>query len=349
MNFSPAQAPVAHSGCSIPAEIARRLLAADSVLSMAHPFADGDAIGSQLALHHFCLSLGKKSTVLNFDPIPEPLQWLPGIDITTSDLQGHDPYDLFFLMETTDRSRMGDRMNLLPHAGFSIHIDHHPGVDGLGDLNYHQDSASSTCEMLYGILQLTGKPLPRETLTCLYVGIITDTGNFRFTNTTPRAHQIAGEMIQYGIDIADVFKRVYEANPFTKVLIHGLAMSRASLVETFPISYSWLKDDDFRQLNATAVHADGAINHLCTIAGVEVAAIFREAGNGEIKISLRSNGRINVQAVCKVLGGGGHKQAAGAQITGTIEAAMEKIFALLKEECSNHGLIDITPKPTSVG
>jgi phosphoesterase RecJ-like protein len=344
-----AQTPGRTTESTLPAEIARRLMAANSVLSMAHPFADGDAIGSQLALHHFCLAHGKTSTVLNFDPIPEPLQWLPGLRDAVGTLNHHDSFDLFFLMETTDRSRMGDRMKLLPHARYSIHIDHHPGVDGLGDLNYHDEKASSTCEMLYEVLQLTGRPLSRETLTCLYVGLITDTGNFRFTNTTPRAHTIAGEIIQQGIDIAGLFKKVYEANPFSKVLIHGLVMSRTRLVQDFPISYSWLKDQDFQDLNATAVDSDGAINHLCTISGVEVAAMFREQGSGDIKISLRSNGQVNVQAVCKQLGGGGHRQAAGAQMSGSLENAIATTIALLKTECSHLGLVNADQTLSAVG
>lgn len=319
-------------------QIADHLVSAKSVLSIAHPFADGDAIGSQLAMHHFCKALGKKSVFLNFDPIPNSLTWLPGLDEQTSTVSGRDKFDLMFLMETTDRSRMGERMRFLDFAKIPIHIDHHPEVIGLGKINYIDPLVSSTCELLYEIFKLTGESIPLEALICIYVGIVTDTGNFRFMNSTPRSHEIAGEIIARGIDIAEIFRKIYESNPVSKVLLHGLVMSRTKMIPGFPVSYSWLKQEDFANQGATETDSDGVINQLCAISNVEVAAFFREIDNGEIKISLRSIGKINVQEVCKVFGGGGHKQAAGAKLAGELDRVIQRTLEEIKMECTAQGL-----------
>lgn len=312
------------------APIRRMLEQAETVLSIAHPFSDGDALGSQLAMHHFCLSQGKRSFCLNFDPIPDPLQWMPGAKDLVSGVPDGEKYDLAFLMETTDAARMGDRLSLLDSAKNRIHIDHHSGIAGLGDLNYIDPSASSTCEILYDLLLPWRSRLPRETLESLYVGIMTDTGNFRFSNSTKRAHEIAGEIIFSGIDISRIYKQVYESNPYRKIIIHGLAMSRAQRCCNDKIIYSWLDWEDFVRLGAGPVDADGAINQLCTVVGVELAVTFREQPDGRVKVSLRSNGRVDVQKVSKFFGGGGHKAAAGADIPGSITSVRNMILEMVE-------------------
>jgi len=308
------------------APIRKALVEARSVLSIAHPFSDGDSLGSQLAMHLFCKSQGKRSVCLNFDPIPQPLLWLKGTNELVSSIDSNELFDVVFLMETTDAARMGDRVSYFKKAKKRIHLDHHFGVKELGDLSYIDPTASSTCEILYDLLFPLRHLLSREVLEALYVGIMTDTGNFRFSNTTPRAHQIAGEIVASGVDIAKIFKLVYETNPFNKIVIHGLTMSRAKLVHGGKTVYSFLNWKDFTDIGAGPVDADGAINQLCTIAGVEVALVFREQDDGEIKVSMRSNGKVDVQTVSKSFGGGGHKQAAGASLKLPLRQAIEKVL-----------------------
>lgn len=311
-------------------EIRQVLREANSVLSIAHPFSDGDALGSQLAMHHYCKNQGKRSVCLNFDPLPETLDWMNGVSELVSSLNDTDNFDVIFLMETTDISRMGDRVSFFKRAGTRVHLDHHLEVRGLGDFNYLDPHASSTCEILYDLLKSENANLPMEVMEPLYIGIMTDTGNFRYSNTTLRAHQIAGEMIQAGLNAARLYKHVYECHPFQRMLIHGLAMSRTMLTGKNKLLYTWLTQDDFRKTGATQVDADGAINHLCVVNGTEVALLFREQEEGNIKVSFRSNGKVDVQVISKRFGGGGHRQAAGAKVAGTLEQVIKTVVSAVE-------------------
>jgi len=294
--------------------IGAALQSAGSVASIAHPCADGDALGSQLALQNYARMTGKQCWTLNFDPLPAQISWLPGADALVDHLPDGKVVDILFLMETTDASRLGDRVSFFKQAHTLIHLDHHPGISCHGNINLLDERASSTCEILYNILKSDSLVLPMDILEPLYVGIMTDTGNFRFSNSTPAAHRIAGEMIAAGLDISRIYKRVYERDSLKRVIVRGLVMSRATSIANGKIHYSWLTEKDFTSLGATEVDSDGCINNLCSIVGMDVAILFRELPDRKIKASFRSNGRIDVQEIAKSFGGGGHKLAASAKI-----------------------------------
>ncbi|RCK81690.1 MAG: hypothetical protein OZSIB_0824 [Candidatus Ozemobacter sibiricus] len=287
------------------------------LVSIAHPFSDGDALGSQLALHHWAEWQGKDCVSLNFDPLPPQISWLPGTAALVDRLPDGEPFDLFFLMETTDPARLGEeRTRLFARARTRIHLDHHPGLRGLGEINLIDEGASSTCEILYYILKDDHRPLPLTVLEPLYLGIMTDTGNFRYANTTPRAHRIAAEMLEAGLRVPPIYKKVYEANSHTRVAMHGRAMARVARAAGGKIVHSWLTAADFAEIGASEVDADGCISHLCSIVGMEVALLFRELPDGRLKVSFRSAGRVDVQALAKAYGGGGHTLAASANVAG---------------------------------
>ncbi|HNV69345.1 MAG TPA: bifunctional oligoribonuclease/PAP phosphatase NrnA [Candidatus Ozemobacteraceae bacterium] len=308
------------------------LASAHSVLSIGHPDGDGDSIGSQLALHHFCRALGKRSVPLNFDPIAPSISWLAGCGDFAGGLDDGEHFDVIFLMETTDIGRMGDRARFFTRATTRIHLDHHVGVKGLGDLNVLDDEASSTCEILFDLLEGMDHQLTIPSLEALYVGIMTDTGNFRFPNTTLRSHEIAGQMLTRGVEATRLYKLVYEANQVTRILMHGTAMSRVTTRCRGKLQYTWLTREDFTRHGATNVDADGAINPLCTIVGTDVALLFRELESGQIKVSLRSTGRFDVCVVSRTFGGGGHRLAAGVQIAGPLERAIDNLLQVIEPE-----------------
>lgn len=320
------------------AQIRRHLLEARRIFTIAHPYSDGDALGSQLALLHWCRAAGKACTVLNFDPIPQQISWLPGSEVLTDSLP-EGAFDLGVLMETTEASRMGDRTRFFSRAARCIHLDHHLDVVGLGNPNLIDPAASSTCEILYNILCGMDIPLGTDIMSALYVGIMTDTGNFRFPSTTPRAHEIAAKMISAGLKVSPIFRRVYETNAWRRVVLHGICMERATRHFNGELITSWLTLDDFSRLGATEVDADGSIAQLTTIAGAEAIVMFRELDPKTIKVSFRSTGRVDVQAICKTFGGGGHKLAAGANfenahmqtvmttVISSVEAALSALHA----------------------
>ncbi|HOY67488.1 MAG TPA: bifunctional oligoribonuclease/PAP phosphatase NrnA [Candidatus Ozemobacteraceae bacterium] len=334
MNTAPVPSTAAHDidvwGTSAyEAKIARirdLLTAAKRVFTIAHPYADGDALGSQLGLYHWCRAAGKECVVLNFDPIPPQISWLEGTAALTDCLPDGE-FDLAILMETTEASRMGDRTAFFARARTCVHLDHHLDVPGLGHLNLLDPRASSTCEILYNILEGMNPPFPPEALEALYVGIMTDTGNFRFPSTTPRVHEIAARMIAGGLKVSPIFKRVYETNDWRRVVLHGITMERATRHFGGLLITSWLTLDDFARLGATEIDADGSVTPLTTIAGAEVIVMFREIDAQSVKVSFRSTGRVDVQSISKTFGGGGHRLAAGANFERTgLQTAMTQVI-----------------------
>lgn len=311
--------------------IAAELAAVRRLVTIAHPFADGDAIGSQLALANFVTARGGRAVTLNFDPIPAPLAWLPGLMTVADRLPDDFSPDLVVLCETTDPARMGDRTRFFSCAPRSILIDHHPGVRPQATLNLLDPTASSTCELLFEILSRLQDPLPIEVLTCLYVGLMTDTGNFRFANATPRAHEVAARMIAAGVEIAAIHRRVYESNRIPRIRLHGLVMHRLAPRLDGRVVRSFIRAADFGELEATVTDSDGAVNQLCTATGIEAALLLRELGDGQVKASLRSVGVVDVQQVARRFGGGGHAQAASATLSGPLEAVEATVLAALAE------------------
>ncbi|MBQ2592074.1 MAG: bifunctional oligoribonuclease/PAP phosphatase NrnA [Candidatus Riflebacteria bacterium] len=308
-------------------EILEKLDKAQNIFTIAHPYADGDAIGSELALYHYCKSVGKNCVVLNFEPVPEQLSWLEGYDICTDKLPDDVDFDLAILMETTEARRMGDRVNLFKRAKSTIHLDHHINVGGLGQINLMDEKASSTCEILYNILEKTGVPLSKACREALYVGIMTDTGNFRYNNSTSRAHEVISKILGNDLIVDDIYKIVYENTGLNRVVIHGLTMARTKPDYNGKIVSSWLKLEDFEKYGASEVDADGAIRNISCINGIEIAVLFKENPDNRVKVSLRSSGNIDVMAIANKFQGGGHILAAGVTLPGNMEEVKDKIIA----------------------
>ncbi|HMM60327.1 MAG TPA: DHHA1 domain-containing protein, partial [Candidatus Rifleibacterium sp.] len=181
------------------------------------------------------------------------------------------------------------------------------------------------------ILERTGVELNRECREALYVGIMTDTGNFRFNNSTPRSHEIIARLIGSDLVVDDIYKLVYENTNYHRVVIHGTVMARTRSFNDGKLVASWLALDDFTRIGATEVDADGAIRNLSCIKGIEAAILFKEVEGGKVKISFRSTGKIDVMEVSRRFNGGGHRNAAGAQIDGKLEDVMQTVVAAVAE------------------
>ncbi len=310
--------------------ICAKLEKARNIFCIAHPYADGDALGSQLALYHYCQTTGKKCICLNFEPLAEQISWLEGADKCQNFLPDDIDFDMGFLMETTDAKRMGDRVNFFPRARETVHLDHHIQVIGLGSINILEEKASSTCEILFNILERTGVELSLACRQALYVGIMTDTGNFRFNNSTPRSHEIAAQLIGKDMVVDEIYKLVYENTNYNRVVIHGTVMARAQSHSNGKLVTSWLALDDFVRIGASEVDSDGAIRSISNIKGIEAAILFKEVEGGLVKISFRSTGRLDVMEISRKFNGGGHRLAAGAQTTGTLTEVMQLVTAELE-------------------
>jgi phosphoesterase RecJ-like protein len=200
-------------------------------------------------------------------------------------------------------------------AATVVNIDHHHDNSRFGSINLIVDEASSTAEIVRDILRELDVPLTPEIAEALYVGLVTDTGRFQYTNTTPKALRLAAELVETGADVHGVFQHVYETVQFAKLKLLARALDRASLYEGGRLVVSYLLKDDFAEVGAEEPYSEGIIDHLRSVEGSEMVALIREPPRAEgpaRRISLRSShDEVDVSAVAREMGGGGHRQAAG--------------------------------------
>ena len=289
------------------------------VVLTTHINADGDGIGSQTALAHRLQRFGAAPVIVNPTRLPEPyLFLLQGLEaFAVSQRAGQealDSADLVVVLDTAEASRLGTVGQRLGDTPVVV-VDHHPPTDrSLGDPAVQDPSASSTGELIFDMLDLAGEPLSRQEADGLYVAIVTDTGSFRFSNTSGRAHEIAARLLETGVEPEAMYPRLYG-----QLTVRGLAMLRTAIenLEQDPeyrIAWVAIQQGDVERHGARAADLDGIVEYPRRLRGIEVAFVLRELGPAQTKVSLRSNGRVDVNAVARELGGGGHVRAAGAVI-----------------------------------
>jgi bifunctional oligoribonuclease and PAP phosphatase NrnA len=285
-------------------------------LVTSHESPDGDALGSLLAMHLALLQIGKDSVMALVGPAP-----LPG-EYRFLDLEGHGlrrdlPADaserVLLAVDCAQETRLTD-VRLLD-SRVVVNVDHHHDNTRFGTVNLVAADASSTAEMLADVLRALGIPLTPEIAEALYAGLVTDTGRFQYANTTPKALRLAAELLEAGADIQRIFQGVYESMQFAKAKLLARALDRATMHEEGRVVVSFLLRSDFGEVGAAEPYSEGIIDVLRSVEGAELAALIREPlrdGTAARKVSLRSsNDRIDVSAIARGSGGGGHRQAAG--------------------------------------
>lgn len=318
------------------AEVAERLRGETRVLVVAHEAPDGDALGCVAALSLVVERLGIdcRAYIPGEASIPPEYLFLPCLD---SALRGAPP-----ALEPGTTVYMLDCASLLRSSsdGFAgsaprVNIDHHQDNPGYGEFNLVDPLAPSTTAILYEVFKAGGFPIDAEVATALYVGLVTDTGRFQYSNTTPAAHRMAAELQEAGSDVSMVYQQIYESTPLPKLLLLQRALSHLEVRLGGALVVSFLGNDDFAQASADEGHAEGIIDTLRRIQGVRVAALVRERRKGsrtEAKVSLRStDGSVNVAALAQKRGGGGHLRAAGF----TSDEGMRGIAGWIEEEVAD--------------
>jgi bifunctional oligoribonuclease and PAP phosphatase NrnA len=298
------------------AEVADRLRVESRLLVVSHEAPDGDALGcvSALLLVADRLGIESQAYIPGEAGFPPELAFLPRVKgVLRGSPPPIDPGTTVYLLDCASLLRSNSH-------GFSgsaprVNIDHHQDNPGYGELNLVEPSAPSTTAILHEVFKAGGFPIDAEVATALYVGLVTDTGRFQYSNTTPGAHRMAAELQEAGVDIASVYRELYEKTPLPKLLLLQRALGHLEVRLAGALVVSWLGNDDFAQAGALEGHAEGIIDTLRRIEGVRVAALVREtrhAGRVGTKVSLRStDGRVDVAAVAQKRGGGGHVRAAG--------------------------------------
>jgi len=300
------------------------------VASHIHP--DGDAIGSTLAMLHILERLGKTVLAYNRHPVPYNFQFLPGADRVTDQIpEDFDP-ELTVLLDCAEAKRIGEDF---PEHGWGADVavvDHHKTWDPDFASVYVRDvGAAATGEVLYRILIAANIPLDLEIARPLYCCLMTDTGSFRYSSTSRATFQIAGELLDVGVDAWDMTSNIYESQPLQRVKLLAEVLATLEVSSCGRLAFIRLEQEMFDRLGASTELADGFINFGRSIRGVEVATQMTEIEDGAWKISFRSRGNIDVSLLAERFGGGGHRNAAGCTIQGSPEDVIEQLSAALSE------------------
>ena len=300
------------------------------VASHIHP--DGDAIGSTLAMLHILERLGKTVLAYNRHPVPYNFQFLPGADRVTDQIpEDFDP-ELTVLLDCAEAKRIGEDF---PEHGWGADVavvDHHKTWDPDFASVYVRDvGAAATGEVLYRILIAANIPLDLEIARPLYCCLMTDTGSFRYSSTSRATFQIAGELLDVGVDAWDMTSNIYESQPLQRVKLLAEVLATLEVSSCGRLAFIRLEQEMFDRLGASTELADGFINFGRSIRGVEVATQMTEIEDGAWKISFRSRGNIDVSLLAERFGGGGHRNAAGCTIQGSPEDVIEQLSTALSE------------------
>lgn len=301
-----------------------------------HVNADGDGAGSEAALAGWLRRQGREPCIVNPTPFPEVYEFL------VEDLPVHrlaeaagrralEEAELFLVLDTSEASRLGELGAILRTRRVAV-LDHHPpNPEPLGDPAVRDPEACATGELAYDLLLLAGGELTRREAEGLYVAIATDTGSFRFSNTSPRAHRIAALLLEAGVEPEEMYRRLHAR--FTPARLGLLQRALASLRvdDELPISWITLTHRDVRESGAEKEELEGIVEYARRLQGIEVALLFRELPGGRTKASLRSNGDTDVAAVARSLGGGGHEKAAGVLLESPLHEATPRLLAAVRE------------------
>ena len=305
-------------------EAIEAIVNANSVFLATHEVPDGDAIGSMIAVHLGLKAMGKKSVMYCKDPVPEIYKFLPESSKVTSSYNAGDRYDLALVLDCGDAKRVNDKINLHEVGAKVVNIDHHPDNTKFGDINVIE-SISSVSQMIYELFKMMDVQITKEIAECLYTGIMTDTGNFRYDYTTADTFAVAEALARAGANISSIAMSIYETKTLSSIRILGAAMYRLENSESGKVAWTVLPKQLMTSLGAKSEDLTGLVDHIRSIKGVEVAILFREEDDG-IKINFRSKFKVNVSDIAKKLGGGGHIRASGAVLQGSLEDVKEKVL-----------------------
>lgn len=305
-----------------------------NVLVAAHCRPDGDAAGSELAMGLILKALGKNVTVYNFDPIPETFLFLQGANDVVHTVSPQD-YDLLIVVDCGDASLIGKKF---PYDDFKckrVFIDHHSMPYENCDLNLHDAQASAAGEIIFHLMNALDVKLTIPIAEALYTSIITDTGSYRYSSTTPDAMKISACLLETGIDVWNICSNIYENNPVEKIRLLALVLQSLWLSNDGKIACLHATRDMLRACHCSGAMTDGFINYARSIHGVEVSIFLTQLEDTHFRLSFRSRGNFDVSRIASSLGGGGHKNAAACTIDGTIEEIRHRVEEIVHNAMDN--------------
>lgn len=313
-----------------------------NIVIVPHKNPDGDAVGASLAMYHYLTKKGHKATVISPNDYPNFLKWLPASKkVYKFDMQNRqsknaiDEASIIFLLDFNALQRVGDDMKntLEVFTGTFIMIDHHQKPDTIATYLYSDTSISSTCQMLYHLFEKLDEidSINPEIATCLYTGIMTDTGSFKFPTTTSITHRIIADLIEKGANNAKIHNNVYDVNSFGRLQLLGRALSNMIVIDKLKTAYIALTQQDLDDFSYEKGDTEGVVNYALALEGIIFAAIFIEDVDQKIiKISFRSKGNFSVNEFSRAhFNGGGHDNAAGGKTQISLDSTISKFLRIL--------------------
>jgi phosphoesterase RecJ-like protein len=308
-------------------EILTALQGRQRFLVTSHARPDGDAVGSVLACTHMLRAMGKQADPVLRDGVPHIYRHLPGAaEVRVVPRVDATEYDAAIILEcdSVARTRLEGVDGL-----FLINIDHHDTISDYAHVNWYEPDASATAELIHKIAVACGVGISRDMAVCLYTAVLTDTGSFCYAGTTGTTFELAGELVRAGADPVQAARNVYFSYPPGKMKLLGVALRTLKLEGNF--SWMHITRDDVTSVGAVDEDCEGLVNYALGIDGVQVAAFFREMGDGYYRVSLRSKGEVNVADVAEMFGGGGHSAASGFAISGPLQIAVRRVLSELAD------------------
>jgi len=299
------------------AQIVNAIRSRQRFVLSSHSRPDGDSIGSQMAMAYALRWLGKDVELVNFDAAPPQLMGFPGVAAIRVAPTAAGDFDAAIIMECSDLARTGvtglDRT-------YVINIDHHPGNTAYGQINWFDASAAACAEMVFELIGALGVPLSTEIATHIYVAILTDTGSFHYSSISPRTFDICRQLLEAGVDPVRVSRQVFDSNSMGRLKIMAAVLGSMSFDSSNRIGVLYLDHAMARTAGGTYDDTEGLINQPLTVKEVQAVIFFKQSEGDNYRVSLRSKADVDVGAVAKEFGGGGHKNAAGCSVGGPIEA-----------------------------
>ncbi|KNY24920.1 DHH family phosphoesterase [Pseudobacteroides cellulosolvens] len=302
----------------------------NSIAILPHVQADGDAWGSCLALGTALKKLNKSVKIISEEIIPRIYNFLPLEDSLIYDENAHYHFDLVIALDTGDTGRLGNRIKVFGSTENTVNIDHHGTNTGFARYNYLDAEAAATGEIVYELINILNVEIDTNMATCLYVAIATDTGCFKFNNTTSKTHEIVSALVKKGVNVAEVAQRVFDSTTKERVMLMGYAINTLELFEEGRLAFISITNEMIKAASAKEEDCDGIVNIGRNIEGVESSVVIREKSQGEYKVNLRSKSYLDVGQVAFKFGGGGHKMAAGCTIKGDMDSVKKSVYEELK-------------------
>lgn len=296
-----------------------------------HVRPDGDCAGSTLAVYNYIKdNYSDKDVRLYLEPIPNIFKFMKRADQIRSDYADDDVFDLFIALDCGDLGRLGNAAKYFENAKSTLCIDHHASNSSFADVNYIFPDASSTCELVFEVIDRT--KLKKDIAECLYTGMVHDTGVFQYSCTSAKTMEIAGILMETGIDYPKIVDETFYTKTFGQNKILGQALLNAELYLDGAVIASVITQAEMDKFSVLPKHLDGIVNQLRVTKDVKIALFLYENEDKTFKGSLRVNGDYNVAEIAAEFGGGGHVKAAGFTIDGPIDTAMDRILSVIREK-----------------